>query len=378
MKILMVASFAESLINFRGALIAEFQRHGYQVHVTAPDLFEGCAVRQAIEARGVIVHNLSMRRAGLNPFKDLNTLLQLILLIKQVHPEIVLTYTIKPVIYGTFAAWVTGVKKRIVLITGLGYAFTDSSGFMRMAIRSLTRIMYSVALLCAHKIFFQNPDDRDLFIRLGIVKDSSAIIVVNGSGVDISYFSDVPVESKKITFLLISRLIGDKGIREYVLAAKRLKECYRDIHFELAGWIDENPDAIGQDELDGWINDGIITFLGKLEDVRPAILRSTVYVLPSYREGMPRTVLEAMSMGRPIITTDAPGCRETVVDGQNGFLVPVKDAVLLALAMEKFIQIPGLANKMGAQSRLIAVRKYDVKLINEVMLSEMGIYEKNY
>jgi glycosyltransferase involved in cell wall biosynthesis len=177
----------------------------------------------------------------------------------------------------------------------------------------------------------------------------------------------------KPVFLLIARLIGDKGIREFVQAAQLIQRSYPDCRFLLVGGLDSNPDAISQIELDDWIHNGMVEYLGRLDDVRPAIARASVYVLPSYREGTPRSVLEAMAMGRAIITTDAPGCRETVIDGENGFLVPVKSVDALVDAMTRFIEDPDLAVRMGKRSREIAEEKYDVHKVNAVMLKEMGI-----
>lgn len=237
----------------------------------------------------------------------------------------------------------------------------------------LVRILYRFALTKAHKVFFQNPDDERLFRELGLMPAAVPSIVVNGSGVDLASFAMSPILKRMPVFLMIGRLIGDKGLREYAEAAKRVKGIHPEARFQLIGWLDTNPDAIAQSELDWWIADGTLEFLGKLDDVRPAIADSTVYVLPSYREGTPRTVLEAMSMGRPIITTDAPGCRETVIDGENGFLVPVKSVDALVEAMLKFIEDPTLAPRMGRRSREIAEEKYDVHKVNAVMLHEMGI-----
>ena len=174
-------------------------------------------------------------------------------------------------------------------------------------------------------------------------------------------------------FLFIGRLLGDKGVREYAQAARLLKRSNPRVQCAMMGWIDSNPNAITQAELDGWVADGSIEFLGRLSDVRPAIEACSVYVLPSYREGTPRTVLEAMAMGRAVITTDAPGCRETVVDGDNGFLVPVRSADALADAMACFITEPTLAARMGQRGRQLAEDKYDVHKVNAVMLKEMGL-----
>ena len=230
-----------------------------------------------------------------------------------------------------------------------------------------------MSLKRAAKVFFQNQDDETLFRQLELLPSSIPSVVVNGSGVDLSVFEVAPISLSTIDFLLIGRLLGDKGVREYEQAARKIKVRYPQAIFRLVGWIDTNPDAIRQVELDDWVAAGTLEFVGKIEDVRPIIAASTVYVLPSYREGTPRTVLEAMAMGRPIITTDAPGCRETVIDGENGFLVPVKSVDALVDAMLKFIEDPMLAPRMGKRSREIAEEKYDVHKVNAVMLREMGI-----
>ncbi|HST45414.1 MAG TPA: glycosyltransferase, partial [Luteimonas sp.] len=186
-------------------------------------------------------------------------------------------------------------------------------------------------------------------------------------------FKVAPLPEGPPVFLLIARLLGDKGVREYVEAARIVRAEVPGVRLQIVGWIDSNPDAITRRELDGWIAEGCIEYLGRLSDVRPAIAASSVYVLPSYREGTPRTVLEAMAMGRPIITTDAPGCRQTVIEGDNGFLVPVKSATTLAQAMRRFIDQPELVARMGERSRVLAKEKYDVHKVNDVMLQEMGI-----
>ena len=222
------------------------------------------------------------------------------------------------------------------------------------------------------KVFFQNPDDESLFQNLGIIKTSdNKSVVVNGSGVDLKKFNTSPFPTN-IQFLLIARLLGDKGVREYFKAAKAVREKRPDIKFGLVGWIDNHPDAISKQELDERIDAGDIFFYGRMDDVKPAISESSVYVLPSYREGTPRTVLEAMAMGRPIITTDAPGCKETVMDGINGYIVKVKSSQALVKAMFSFIEQPELIESMGNNSRKIAEDKYDVDKVNKHMMLEMG------
>jgi glycosyltransferase involved in cell wall biosynthesis len=287
----------------------------------------------------------------------------------------VLSYTIKPVIYGTLAAWLAGVPHRFALITGLGYAFQGCG--QRSRLQALVQRLYGLALARAQRVFFQNHDDLALFQERGILNPHTQVCVVNGSGVDLDSFAVRPLPAAalagSVRFLFIGRLLGDKGVREYAQAARLLKRSHPQVQCALVGWVDSNPNAITQAELDGWIADGSIEFLGRLADVRPAIEACSVYVLPSYREGTPRTVLEAMAMGRPIVTTDAPGCRETVIDGENGFLVPVQDAVALAQAMARFIDEPALQTSMGIRSRLIAEVKYDVHKVNAVMLVGMGV-----
>jgi len=370
-RFMMIASFAESLTGFRAPLIAALQAKGLDVHVVAPGLSAANAVRERLEAQGLTVHDVDMHRTGTNPVADLRTLLQLYRLMRRIQPDCAMGYTIKPVIYGTLAAWLAGVPRRFALITGLGYAFQQESG--RGGMRALVQCMYAAALARVQMVFFQNPDDRDLFRQRGILATHTPACVVNGSGVDVSSFAVAPLPVGNARFLLIARLLGDKGVREFAEAARRIRARRTDATFVLVGWIDSNPDAIAQEELDGWVRDGVVEYLGKLSDVRPAIAQSTVYVLPSYREGTPRTVLEAMAMGRAVITTDAPGCRETVVDGDNGFLVPVKSVDALEAAMLRFLDDPGLANRMGRRAREVAEEKYDVHKVNAVMLSEMDI-----
>ncbi|WP_199507182.1 MULTISPECIES: glycosyltransferase family 4 protein [unclassified Psychrobacter] len=378
-KFLIIASYPVSLLKFRGALIKALQDKGFEIHVAAPEFEVYPEECDSLIALGYTVHDIPMQRTGTNPLKDAKTLSALYLLMKKIKPDYVLGYTIKPVIYGSLAAKLARVPHIFALITGLGYAFSGAEevGYKKSNLQKVMHQLYAAALLTTDKVFFQNPDDQALFKKMGILKPSTPSTVVNGSGVNVSEYSVAPLPTENgesvPRFLLIARLLGAKGVREYAQAAAIIKSRHPNVRFDLVGWVDDNPDAIEQRELDTWIEDGLVNFLGKLNDVKPAIADSSVYVLPSYREGTPRTVLEAMAMGRAVITTDAPGCRETVVDGHNGYLVPIKDADALAEAMQKFIDEPELIAKMGRAARQVAMDKFDVNTVNQMMLTEMGI-----
>lgn len=372
-RMLVLAGLNKSLINFRGPFIKALCDAGCEVHAAAPDLTTSEVVHEKLEEWGVICHEIQLQRAGINPIRDLRSLVGLYRIMREVKPDAVLGYTIKPVIYGTLAAWVARVPHRFALITGLGYAFTGEVSGKRELVQKLARKLYSLALARTEKVFFQNPDDQALFREMKLLPEHIPSTVVNGSGIDLSQFQVAPLPEEPVVFLLIARLLGDKGIREYVAAAAEVRKQYPDVVFRLVGDVDENPDSINAHEVAQWEHDGIIEYLGRLNDVRPAIADCSVYVLPSYREGTPRTVLEAMAMGRPIITTDAPGCRETVVNGSNGFLVPVKSVQELADTMKLFIEDATLIASMGKCSRKIAEEKYDVHKVNAHMLQEMRI-----
>ena len=372
-KILLIANSPISLINFRGQFLRALVAKRLEVHAAAPDLPQTSKYRHQLECFGVKVHEISLKRAGMNPLEDLMTLFLLWSLMRRVKPDYLLGYTIKPVIYGSLAASLSGVPRRFALITGLGYAFTGEQNFKRGLVQKLVSKLYSLSFMRTEKVFFQNPDDEALFRTLKVLPDSVPSMVVNGSGVDLEQYTVAPLPKNSVVFLLIARLLGDKGIREYIAAATQVKKQYPEVRFMLVGDVDENPDSVQAFEIKQWECDGTIDYLGWLEDVRSAIADCSVYVLPSYREGTPRTVLEAMAMGRPIITTDAPGCRETVVDGENGFLVPIKDVESLTKAMERFICEPELAPRMGKASLQLAHNKFDVHKINMSMMCGMGL-----
>ena len=379
MKFLMISSFLPSVLNFRGKLLEAISAQGYEIHIMAPEFVSFPEELQKLQALGYHLHEIPMQRTGTNPLADLKLLQNLYQQIRQIQPDYVLSYTIKPVIYGTLASWLAKVPHRFALITGLGYAFQNVESGKRSLFQKMVHGLYAQALKHSDKVFFQNPDDLKLFQDMHLLEVNKPTVVVNGSGVNVQDFDVMPLPKNaqgqvKASFLLIARLLGDKGVREYAESARIIKAQYPEAEFHLVGWIDDNPSAISQAELNEWIADGRLKYWGKLSDVRPAIAESSVYVLPSYREGTPRTVLEAMAMGRAIITTDAPGCRETVSHGVNGYLVGVKSIDDLVKSMQYCIEDPKLIELMGQRSREIALNKYDVHQVNAHMLREMGIY----
>lgn len=367
-----IGSLASSLINFRLHLMLDLKAQGFDVVAVAPD---DDKVANQLKLHGIQFTPISMARNGLNPVKDLLTLWQLYRCLKKLAPTLLFTYTIKPVIYGGIAGWLISIKQRYAMLTGTGYVFTNES-FKDILVGTIAKNMFRFSLKRYHKLFFQNPDNLAFFREQKIVMSNQATALVNGSGVDTDHFQPMPLP-KHFAFIMIARLLKDKGVLEYVGAAREVKKQYPEISFKLVGWIDTNPNAIDKNALKEWIKDGTIEFLGKLDDVRESIAGATVYVLPSYGEGTPRTVLEAMAMARPIITTDVPGCRQTVVPKKNGLLVPVKDQESLAEAMMYFVKHPEETVRMGLASRKIAELKYDVQKVNHHMLSEMEVYATN-
>jgi glycosyltransferase involved in cell wall biosynthesis len=373
MKIIVFASLSESLLNFRKQLLVEMVSNGHEVTAFAPG--EDREVTTQLRELGIAYHPVSTDRTGLNPLSDIRTCIELFSLFRKYKPDILLNYTIKPVIYGSITARLAGVRRIFSIITGLGYTFSKES-LGEKIIFAVVRRLYISALAGNHTVFFQNPDDMKLFTDYNIITRTGQSVLINGSGVDLQHFRLVALPQKRPVFLLIARLIRTKGIREFVEAASIVKQRHPNASFRLLGPYDSNPSAIQKNEVSSWIREGIIEYLGEAKDVRKSLADADVYVLPSYREGTPRSVLEAMAMGRPIITSDAPGCRETVQQGVNGFLVPIKDAKSLAAAMEKFIDHPQLIVSMGKRSRERAEEKYDVHKVNAVILEAMSLLKR--
>lgn len=370
--IFLLGSYAPSLLNFRGPLIRALLDAGHRVSVGAPGI--PADLRATLEGMGAAVYETPLDRRGTGLLADLAYVRALQRILRAARPDVLLTYTIKPNIWGAFAAASAGVRS-YAMITGLGYAFTDAGARPSLG-RRLTglvaRWLYRAATRRNHRVIFQNPDDRRDFIRVGGLADPAKAAMINGSGVDMAHYARAPLPDAPVV-LMIARLLAAKGVRDYATAALALRARYPTARFLLVGPFDEGADSIGRDEVAQWGSGGL-DYLGPVDDVRPLIAQARIYVLPSYyREGTPRSVLEAMAMGRPVITCDAPGCRETVEHGVNGLLVPVRDPEALAAAISRLLDDPAEADAMGEASYALVARKYDVHRVNLSIMEIMGL-----
>jgi glycosyltransferase involved in cell wall biosynthesis len=366
----LISSLASSLAHFRGPLIAEMARRGIKVYALAPDY--DAKTRAAVEALGAIPVDYSMSRAGMNPVRDLADLVRLSLQLRRLELDCVFCYFIKPVIYGTLAATFAGVRRRFATIEGAGYVFTDSARptFKRKLLRAFVVRLYRAALSQTERVFMLNRDDRQLFVDERMVAPHK-VQSLSGIGLELDHYTAASPVTEPVRFLLIGRLLREKGVYDFIEAARIVKRTHPQARFCLLGSGDANPGAIPEREAEGWVAEGLIEWPGQVPDVREWIARSSVFVLPSYREGLPRSTQEAMAMGRPVITTDVPGCRETVEHGVNGLMVPVRDPASLAAAMVTFIEQPALIARMGEQGRRMAEERFDVRKINALILDTM-------
>jgi glycosyltransferase involved in cell wall biosynthesis len=366
-RIVFVAGNARSLIANRGDLIVALRQLEHEVIALVP----AYDALPELSDLGIPYELVRLNRSSLDPLRDMRSLHELKCAIRRLVPDIVFSYTIKPVIYGTLAARWAGISRVTSMITGLGYLFSGESARQRAA-RLIAQRLYAFALPMNDAVFFQNPDDLETFRNSGLLRADQHVVLVNGSGINLDRFAPIALPNGPPRFLLIARLLQDKGITEFVEAASILKHEHPEAEFEVLGPHDPNlPHALSLEQVEQWRASGIVTFRPAVKDVRPYLAACSVYVLPSYREGTPRTVLEAMATGRAIITSDAPGCRETVVPGVNGFLVPPRDSAALAEAMRRFVLDPELAISMGRESRRISETKYDVELVNKVMIRHL-------
>ena len=365
MKILIVAPKTRTVVNFRGDLIRDMVAQGHQVvAVSAEPGYE-----EEIAALGAHWIHLPMRKDSLSIGHDLAYLRALLRIMRCERPDLVFCYTIKPVIYGSLAARLSGVKQIYPMVTGLGYLFITNSLKIRL-LRSLAVTLYRLAFAGTSRVIFQNPDDmQTLLDARALPREKCAL--VHGSGVNMARFTPTPLPPV-LTFFMLARVMGNKGVREYLQAARLVKRQYPQVRCKLLGALGEMADSLPAAEVAEYVTEGVIEYFPETPDVRPHYADCSVYVLPSYREGTPRTVLEAMAAARPIITTDVPGCRETVVDGVSGFLVPAQDAAALAEKMRWFIEHPHAIPQMGHAAHQYCQEKFAIDQVNRQMRDILG------
>ncbi len=370
-KVAIVSSLAPTLVNFRGPLIEEMVRRGHRVLAFAPDHDEH--TRAALERLGAEPVDYDIGRNSLNPLHDLRAMLQLTRLLRRHRPDVSFAYFIKPVIYGTLAARLAGIRHRCAMMEGMGFVFTtgDNPGFARQLLQWATMWLFRLSLSFADRLILLNDDDYQTFVGRRLVAPAKAT-VLGGIGVDLAEWPYGEPLRAPVTFAFVGRLLRDKGVEEFAAAARILRGKGYDARFVMLGGHDSNPTAIPLSAVEGWVAEGIVEWRGHV-DVRPALQRASVFVLPSYREGVPRSTQEAMALGLPVVTTDVPGCRETVVEGKNGFLVPAQDAAALAKAMEYFLLNPDRIVPMGRESRRIAEQQFDVHNQNHKLLELIGL-----
>lgn len=370
-NVFIVANSAFTVFNFRKELLELLADEGANIFVVIPQLdhLPDCDMEYICNNLDIRVCFLNLQRNGLNPISDITYMIKLYLLFKRYKPDCVLNYTIKPTIFSSLAARIYGVRSVFSNITGIGYLLSGS-GLKANLLSFLVYPLYKIALSMNEKIFFQNPDDANLFLTKKLIC-KNRIVYLNGSGINIERFTRKEKLPTSTSFIFVGRLLKDKGIYEFIKASQMIRQSdsMLDIDFSIAGQVDDNPESISLEELRELSEEDGINYLGAISDIRSCLEKYQVLVLPSYREGTPRVCLEAMSMEMPIITTDAPGCKEVIVDQFNGFCVPVKDAKALASAMMKFINNECDPIIMGLNGRRLAISKYSVHEVNKLILN---------
>lgn len=370
-KIILLNNTAQNIIGFRKHLIESLTTHNYSVYAMATDYTD--ETKRKVEELGAIPIDYTFARGGVNPFADLKNMKQLERIFKQIQPDIVFSSFSKPVIFGTLAAKKAKIPKIIAMLEGLGYTFTEQPNGQSLKAKIIKYIqifLYKIALPKADTVIFLNPDDpKDLLDRYHIKVKKREILGAIGLNLNEYKYSIPPTEP--ISFVFIARLLREKGIFEFLQAAEKINKIYPHVIFNVIGSLDtENPGGLKKDELEYYIEKNIINYPGFVNNVDDWITKSSVFVLPSfYREGVPRSTQEAMAIGRAVITTDVPGCRETVENGRNGFLIPKWNVPALVESMEYFIKNTDEIIHMGKESYQIALEKFDGNKINEKLLS---------
>lgn len=363
-----LSSHTPSLFWFRMDMMEEFLARGWKVYALANE--DGDSWKEKFEEHGILYRQIHVQRNGMNPLQDFKTFWSIKRQLADIRPDKIFAFQAKTIIYGGIAAGSLGIREFYPLIAGMGSIFLNNDLRTRL-VRGIVSTEYRLALRHCPAIFFQNRDDEALFRDNGIIRNQK-IVMLHGSGVSIERFQPTPLPERP-TFLCIARLIRDKGIMEYLEACRMIHKVHPEVRCLLVGPYDTNPSAVTPSDLEAYIQDGSVEFFGPAENVRPYYAQSSVFVLPSYREGTPKTNLEAMACARPVITTNAPGCKETVLDGENGFLVPVRDSMAVFEKMLWMIDHPEDLSEMGLRGRKLAEELYDVHTVDAVICDAMNI-----
>ncbi len=365
MKIIVFSEFSKYLDLSHEELLHEMVIRGHEVYAIGPETSDEGRLKKL----GIGFLKLSFRQHTVNPIHDLLLLLWLVRIMKKIKPDLYLGYTLKPAVYGSIAALLSGVKRRYVMITELSSLFVKKRHGGK-TLKSTARLLYKAGFYCSTSVFFQNRDDRKVMLKLKLLARRKSL-VIRGPGVNLDYYQPCPMPRRPI-FLFAGSVSRDKGICEYMQAAALLKVHNPEARCWIVGAADPGEESVSE-EIMHLAEEGSIRYFGVAEDIRPYLNDCRFFVFPSYREGIPRSVLEAMAVGRPIITTDAPGCRETVIDGRNGFLVPVGDDMELFDRMQWLLKHPREAEEMAWESLLLVQKKYDMHKVNRSMLKKMHL-----
>ena len=356
---------------FRGWLIRDMVAAGHRVVVCGPRVDKLVA---SITGLGADYRPVALDQTGLDPLGAVQDVVALARILRAEGVDLVLSHSTKQNVVGPLAARLAGILNVFAMIEGFGWAFAEGDELRRRALRAMIASLLRISLRCCTGVFVLNEADEAFVRTARLVLSSQRVVKINGTGIDLAQFDFTPVPSGAPVFLLIARLLREKGILDFVDAARRLKREAPQCRFQLLGPLDSNPGALSSDDIAAWRAENIVDYLGQTDDVRPFLRSCTTFVLPTYyREGLPRTVIEALAIGRPVITTNISACRQTTVDGLNGFVVPKRDPVSLTVAMRRFIEDPSLATRMGQAGRRIAEDIFDVKQVNAVMMRAMRL-----
>ena len=384
-------------MNFRGDLLQRLRSEGHEVLALAAE--EDSRIYETLQSWGIEYRSIPLRRSGMNPYHDFIYLLSLVKLFRQEKPGLLMAYTHKPVIYGSMAAAIAGVPHVAAIITGLGYVFSNTGTIRGKISLRVVQLLYRISMKKIGIVFFQNKDDIQLFHERKLLANRPSIHKLNGSGVSLKKFefhafSEEQMEEAqagRVVFLMMTRLLREKGVHEFAKAARLIRENWPDARFRLIGPQDPSPGAVADEDIQAWVQEGLIEYQPWVDHPLPHYYAAHVFVLPSYREGLPRTSIEAMAVGRPIITADTPGCRDTIRSsapeslseahpvalGENGIKILPRDPHALAVAMSRFLQNPDRIVEMGIRGREFAESSFDVEKVNDQIMEALYAADRN-